>query len=187
MSNKEIAPNVLAFIDRAAVLVAKAKEQSFSISAFCAIRYGASTSPIEHLFVVAMQAMCEGGGYAAYNPEPTGDGSTETPGLHVFPQHPVGKFRVDFLIYYVSHDGVAGVPVVVELDGHDFHDKDKKQRAYEKGRDRFLVKQGLKVLHFTGSEVVKDPFAVAFEAMEAAEVPGATLGFSATDPLGIGE
>jgi hypothetical protein len=41
----------------------------------------------------------------------------------------------------------------------------KHQSAYEKARDRFLVRAGYRVLHFTGAEVVADPYKVAHEAL----------------------
>ena len=37
--------------------------------------------------------------------------------------------------------------------------------AYEKERDRFIQKEGFKIFHYTGSEIVKNPFMVASEAL----------------------
>jgi len=53
----------------------------------------------------------------------------------------------------------------VECDGHEFHDKDKKQRSYEKARDRYLQKEGYAVLHFTGSDIVSSPVFAATEVV----------------------
>ena len=76
-------------------------------------------------------------------------------------------------------------PLVVELDGHAFHDKDKRQRSYEKARDRYLVQQGLRVLHFTGSDVVADPHKVAYEVLEMLGVySGSFRKYNPADPLG---
>jgi very-short-patch-repair endonuclease len=51
-----------------------------------------------------------------------------------------------------------------------------------------LVKQGYRVLHFTGSEVVANPHKVAFEALEMLGVySGSFREFDPADPLGMGE
>ena len=41
----------------------------------------------------------------------------------IFPQHPIGKYRVDFLLIDEDYD----VQVVIECDGHDFHERTKEQ------------------------------------------------------------
>ena len=48
----------------------------------------------------------------------------------------------------------------IEIDGHDFHEKTKEQAAKDKKRDRKIKKAGYGILHFTGSEVYKDPLSV---------------------------
>ena len=78
-----------------------------------------------------------------------------------------------------------GKTVIVELDGHAFHDKDKKQRSYEKARDRFFVKEGYQVLHYTGSDVVADPYRVAFEVLEVLDVLEAGEAYAPTNPVGF--
>jgi very-short-patch-repair endonuclease len=116
------------------------------------------------LFWIAAQALCASQ-YTDINPEAIGDKLQS--GIYIRQQAPIGKYRVDFLIEQIGlgPDDIY-TPVVVELDGHDFHDKDKRQRSYENERDRFLVKKGFRVLHFTGSDVVADPFRVASEVLE---------------------
>jgi very-short-patch-repair endonuclease len=76
----------------------------------------------------------------------------------------------------------------VYLDGHDFHYKDKRQRSYEKARDREMVRAGYRVLHYTGSDVVADPLKVAYEALEfvGAFVGSGREGYNKEDPLGQG-
>lgn len=39
------------------------------------------------------------------------------------------------------------------------------KRRYEKQRDRFLTKQGYKILHFTGTKIWNDPMSVAAEVI----------------------
>ena len=41
--------------------------------------------------------------------------------------------------------------------GHEFHGKTRQQAARDKGRDRDLTSNGIKVFRFTGSEIWKDP------------------------------
>lgn len=72
----------------------------------------------------------------------------------------IDNYRVDFLL-----KKVGGKPLVVELDGHDFHETDEKQRRYEKTRDRYLVSNGYQVIHYTGKEVTDDPFKPAIECL----------------------
>lgn len=149
------------------------------------------TSPIEHLFWIAANLLCEAN-YQVVNPEceysPDGNHKYGY-GVYIQQQFPVGNYKVDFLLsqHGVGPDEIL-TPVVVELDGHAFHDKDKRQRSYEKARDRHLVKAGYRVIHFTGSDVVADPFKVAFEALEMIGVfVGMGVGeYNADDPLGQG-
>ena len=75
--------------------------------------------------------------------------------LLISPQHCIGEWRVDFLI--AAHYRGAWAKIVIECDGHDFHEKTKEQAARDKRRDRDLVAAGCKVLRFTGSEIYRDP------------------------------
>jgi very-short-patch-repair endonuclease len=67
--------------------------------------------------------------------------------LHLYPQHPVGKYRLDFAI--------PDKRVAIELDGHEYH-KTKYQRTNDAKRDRWLYGQGWHVLRFTGTEIYQD-------------------------------
>jgi len=79
--------------------------------------------------------------------------------VRLLPQQPIetadGKFTVDFL---VSHTDPArqDFRVVIELDGHDFHDRTKDQAARDKRRDRAILRAGHVVMRFTGSEVYRN-------------------------------
>jgi very-short-patch-repair endonuclease len=64
--------------------------------------------------------------------------------LHIYPQHPVGKYRLDFAI--------PDKHIAIELDGHEYH-KTKFQRTRDAQRDRWLFGQGWHVLRFTGTEI----------------------------------
>jgi very-short-patch-repair endonuclease len=74
------------------------------------------------------------------------------PDVVIVPQHGIGRYRVDFAIY------AREMRLVVEVDGHEWHEKTKEQAARDKRRDRDLQQEGWAVFHFTGSEVWNDPF-----------------------------
>lgn len=65
------------------------------------------------------------------------------------------KYRVDFLINSIDENGKE-IKLIVECDGHDFHEKTKIQAQRDKKRDRELILSGYTVLRFTGSEIFKD-------------------------------
>lgn len=67
------------------------------------------------------------------------------PGIE--PAYTVGPFRLDFAI--------AAKRVGIELDGHEFH-KTVEQRTADGQRQRWLERQGWRLLRFTGSEVYAD-------------------------------
>jgi very-short-patch-repair endonuclease len=189
-TNRKVEKNVMSFLSKSSDLVGKFQSDLFSQEMYCAIFEYGLASPIEDLFYIAFNAMAHSA-LEDINPNPEYNQKENkiipARGIYILPQARIGKFRVDFLIY---QNGIAPenyeVPVVVELDGHDFHDKDKTQRAYEKSRDRFLVKSGYKVLHFTGSEVVKDPYFVAYEALSMIGAYGYDpLPYDKRNPLGV--
>ena len=173
--DRKIADDVWIFLDAAAAGVGKFHAQRFS-NFMHGEMVGGLESPIEDLFYIACNALCISEGIEA-NPEPDFtclpngkidfDNFKPGRGIVIRPQAKIGPYRVDFLM---EMHGLAPeeiyTPIVVELDGHEFHDKDKRQRSYEKARDRFLVKEKYRVLHFTGSDVVADPFKAAYEALE---------------------
>ncbi len=166
MTNKtihasKIPTNVSAFLHKAADAYGSYKQEEFSQfmwSMCCDIK-----SPIEQLFLIAINLVAE------VNIVPIAIGKelndldddlAHNTDLLVIPQWSVGKFKVDFALCQQP----SGKIVCVELDGHAFHDRDERQRRYEKSRDRFLTARGYSVLHFTGAEVVNDPCVVATEA-----------------------
>ncbi len=86
--------------------------------------------------------------------------------LLVSPQHEIAKFKVDFLLTYfrfISPGSEQKRSVVVECDGHDFHEKTKEQAAYDKARERQIQAIGYPILRFTGSEIFADPLKCARE------------------------
>jgi len=67
--------------------------------------------------------------------------------IHIYPQHKVGKYSLDFAI--------PEKMIAIELDGHEYH-KTKYQRTHDAQRDRWLYGQGWHVLRFTGTEIYKN-------------------------------
>jgi very-short-patch-repair endonuclease len=76
--------------------------------------------------------------------------------LEVLTQMKLGPYIVDFLVIYEK----LNLKIVVECDGHDFHEKTKKQAAHDKKRDRFLTKNGFILLRYTGSQICENPHEV---------------------------
>jgi very-short-patch-repair endonuclease len=184
-----IVDNVWAFLDRVDKDYARMEADRFRQEMHANCLELGMQSPIEHLFWIAATVLAKSQ-YTIVNPEPfevRGEWHVGS-GLFISPQHKVSKYTVDFLLYQngIGPDEIL-TPVVVELDGHDFHDRDKNQRSYEKARDRHLVKTGFRVIHFTGSDVVKDPFACAFEALEMLGVYAGTgiRSYDKSNPLGL--
>jgi len=67
----------------------------------------------------------------------------------------VASYTVDFLI--VPEDPpLENVKIAIELDGHEFHEKTKQQVRNDKVRERAIVQQGVTVLRFSGSEIVRN-------------------------------
>lgn len=46
---------------------------------------------------------------------------------------------------------------VIEVDGHDFHEKTKEQASRDRKREREFIRQGYKVIRYTGSDVFRHP------------------------------
>lgn len=73
----------------------------------------------------------------------------------IAPQHEIGPYQADFAIFIrdFSNDLMR---IVVECDGHDFHEKTKEQAQRDKKRDRYIQAAGFRVFRFTGSEIFRD-------------------------------
>jgi very-short-patch-repair endonuclease len=94
--------------------------------------------------------------------------------FQIRPQHRVGQYRLDFRVRcarvdYRGRDHWRWMNIAVECDGHDFHERTKEQARRDRARDRFLTAEGYRVLRFTGSEIVKDPWECARQVFELAD------------------
>ncbi|WP_040985481.1 DUF559 domain-containing protein [Oceanobacillus jeddahense] len=81
------------------------------------------------------------------------------------------KYRVDFFFHFaqMKERGAIEYSFAIECDGHEFHEKTKEQAAKDKQKDRDLMKNGIIVIRFTGSEIHKNPYKCAREAIEIME------------------
>jgi very-short-patch-repair endonuclease len=105
-------------------------------------------SPIEELFLAYVVSNSN----EVFTWERGSVGAWESCRTKIRQQHQLGDYRVDFTFESTEKR------VVVELDGHDFHERTKEQATRDKSRDRALTEAGWSVLRFTGSEVWEDPF-----------------------------
>ncbi|KTS02505.1 hypothetical protein SB2_25460 [Methylobacterium radiotolerans] len=88
--------------------------------------------------------------------------ATEDPSqLIIVPQAQLDGWRVDFLIYAWEFGRLSGRAqwrrLIVECDGHDFHERTKAQAAKDRGRDREFQMRGYTIMRFTGSELYASP------------------------------
>lgn len=81
-------------------------------------------------------------------------------------QKVITDYPVDFLLWLPES---AKKKVVVECDGHDFHERTKEQAARDRSRDRALQAVGYTVFRFTGSEICRDPIKCAEEVLNILE------------------
>jgi very-short-patch-repair endonuclease len=69
------------------------------------------------------------------------------------------KYRPDFLIpvVYKTKDREVYKTFIVECDGHDYHEKTKKQIMKNNKRERDFKAAGYEVIRFSGSEIFESP------------------------------
>jgi len=140
-------------------------------------------SPIERLFLSALIAVAADDSHeiVLYAEKHRFDLSPPTwPKLHIQPQCVIGDYKVDFLLLWESARNssqeqqaptVSPFPktqssLVVECDGHDFHEKTKDQTSRDKERDRTLQSCGFHVFRYSGSDIYRDPIKCAIECRE---------------------
>src|SRR5687768_2589162 len=99
---------VLEVLAKASDLAAEAARLQLDATFGVAVTH-TSMTPIEQLF------------YAAFIGDRAGDTDYK-----IVPQYSVGNYRVDFLVTFTPGTEPT-VRVVVECDGHDFHEKTKEQ------------------------------------------------------------
>lgn len=113
-------------------------------------------------------------GRAIHGPRSTDYTEVET--LCIAPQAQVARYRVDFLLTLSGASaGFVGDPdnhsrqserqLIVECDGHAYHERSKEQAQHDRERDRAVQALGIPVFRFTGSEIWADVFGCAYESV----------------------
>lgn len=167
----ELAKNVIEFIESASGIVGRYEADMFNQDSFsqCYDETGMD-SPIEQILYVATQALAQINFIKRADDPVQENGEWHVAGLYIGPQAKIGNYRIDFSI---SHERRCYNPdrwerkdILVECDSQQFHERTEKERRYEKQRDRYLTANGYTVLHFTGSEIVQNPWKIAAEILE---------------------
>lgn len=152
-------------IENVSDLCAQAAERNF-IDVFNRIRHRAE-SPIEQAFLAGLL-------YVLKHEEDSTDitllggefeiGRKQTfDGIFVYLQGKLGIYRAD-LVVVIQQENLTKI-IVIECDGHEFHERTKAQAARDRSRDRWMAAQGYQVIRFTGAEIWKDPVACARQAV----------------------
>lgn len=123
-------------------------------------------SPIEELFLAGLMAASfrngdviefrEGG--LLNSPAPTRP--------TCYQQIRISEFKVDFLLVKPTASSVQNI--VIECDGHDYHERTPDQATRDRSRDRFFSMKGYTVLRFTGTELAADAYKCGFEVLQMA-------------------
>jgi len=79
-------------------------------------------------------------------------------------QHELLDWPADFVI---SCPSISPKQVIIECDGHDFHERTKEQARRDRSRDRAAQEAGYMMLRYTGSEIYRDPLGCAKSAIKA--------------------
>lgn len=95
--------------------------------------------------------------------------ASRRPTFFIAPQYQIEQYRADFVIGFAGYGTLKQTGVVVECDGHNFHERTKEQAQRDKERDRFLQTKVAKVIRFTGSEIYRKPLACAESALHVLE------------------
>lgn len=175
---EKLEKNVMEFLSKVSIEVGKFEADNFNSDMYneC-LEYGYDglmESPIEHILYCSLNAVrifnfiTIGDLHYSYS----GSGEEISQGLYILPQKKIGKFRCDFLIEYHNHINIDNEEelkkikkVIVECDSQEWHERDEKERRYEKARDRYFVKEGYKVFHYTGTEILKNSIKIAGEIL----------------------
>ena len=155
-----------------------AKEVVRSVSLTMAMALDSCQSPIEVAMFFALTSQAVGFGphmptVVVWDGHPSqivdriGWGTVE-----IRPQAQIGEHRVDFLVTF-SHDPIGDDgkrtrierKLIVECDGHDFHDRTKGQASRDRERDRALQAAGYQVFRYTGADLWADVFKCSHEVL----------------------
>jgi very-short-patch-repair endonuclease len=175
----EVASNVTDFLEWCAKEIAKFEEDMFIENMSAGYEDLDIESPIEQILYTALNAVAKLNLIDESDPEEH-QGKMCVIGLSISSQVHIGKYRVDFKVGYgtylncavrikapkkiqESNNHTIFSEVIVECDSQAFHERNEKERRYEKARDRFLQSNGYCVYHYTGTEIIKRPMEIAAE------------------------
>lgn len=97
---------------------------------------------------------------------PAADGSERIPSVWLWRQYQVLDWKVDYVVGVHLKDEKPRY-LVIECDGHDFHERTKEQAAKDRSRDRRLQDAGYRIHRYTGHEIYKDAYGCALAAIMA--------------------
>lgn len=164
MPEIKITQDVNDFIKKCSDIVGKHADDTFNQETSLECVEKRMESPIEHIFYTAFRTLMKINYMRQAEPEMY-KGEFVFYGTDIIPQVQIGDYRVDFIVCHAPILGQPGKNLIVECDSQEFHDRDEKQRRYEKKRERFLQSQGFHIYRFTGSEIKRNPFKVAAESI----------------------
>lgn len=93
--------------------------------------------------------------------------------IYIAAQVQIGKRRVDFALF--AHDGLRWRRLIIECDGHDFHERTKEQAGADRAFDRFVQGRGEQIYRFTGSQIFNSPMSCANDILRWADKTQAGL------------
>lgn len=76
-------------------------------------------------------------------------------------QYPWRKYRSDICF----GGNRVGQRILVECDGHDFHERTKTQAAHDRRRDMLAQQDGYHIIRFTGSQIFASPYNCTFDLL----------------------
>lgn len=123
-------------------------------------------SPIERIFATAFHVVAQHSSPGLHTLIAKDFDPKLWPGIFLLPQHPLLAYRVDFVVRVPYVDGgYSPRLLVIECDGHDFHERTREQAQKDRLRDRAVQAAGHVIFRFTGSEIWRDPIGCAQTAM----------------------
>lgn len=85
--------------------------------------------------------------------------------IKIAPQY---KIISDSKVYYsdfLISLSPPGYKLIVEIDGHEFHEKTKEQAQRDRERERAIKREGYDIIRFTGSEIYRNPDKAVYETL----------------------
>jgi very-short-patch-repair endonuclease len=159
----KVPTNIAEIIEKHGKAYAATTKDFFIQDIFCEIQDLSIESPIEQALYSALKCVQKCNDIPDQNPEYNSRGKPYVFGLDITPQYKIDKYRADFYISFSTQK--ESRCILVECDSQEFHERNERERRYEKARDRHFVLKGFIVLHYTGKEILQDPLKIATEIL----------------------